>query len=112
MLAHARKRRDIVDPRSHTGHAFQALIDDDEIRKSPTAVRRALTPGGRFAFETRNPPVRAGERRMPENAVEVTGADGAKIRVATEVDTPFERPDRRGPSRGSAEALWIMRNGP
>jgi 2-polyprenyl-3-methyl-5-hydroxy-6-metoxy-1,4-benzoquinol methylase len=38
-----------------TGHAFQVLLDDDDIRQSLANVRRHLAPGGIFAFETRNP---------------------------------------------------------
>lgn len=41
-----------------TGHAFQALISDDEERDSLRATHRAVEDGGRFAFETRNPRVR------------------------------------------------------
>ena len=40
-------------------HAFQFLVSDEEIRRSLVAIRRALKPGGRFAFETRNPAQRA-----------------------------------------------------
>ncbi|HWO64186.1 MAG TPA: class I SAM-dependent methyltransferase [Umezawaea sp.] len=42
-----------------TGHAFQELITDDEVRESLAAIHRALVNGGRFAFETRNPTARA-----------------------------------------------------
>jgi SAM-dependent methyltransferase len=38
-----------------TGHAFQVLVGNDEVRASLTAIRHALAGGGRFAFETRNP---------------------------------------------------------
>jgi len=38
-----------------TGHAFQVLLDDEDIRSSLANIRRHLAPGGRFAFETRNP---------------------------------------------------------
>jgi hypothetical protein len=41
-----------------TGHAFQVLVEDDEIRASLTAIRSALTEEGHFAFDTRNPLVR------------------------------------------------------
>ena len=42
-----------------TGHAFQCLITDEELGASLTAIRRALVPPGRFAFETRHPLARA-----------------------------------------------------
>ncbi len=35
-----------------TGHAFQTLVGDAELRVALAAVRAALTPRGRFAFET------------------------------------------------------------
>ncbi len=73
-----------------TGHAFQALIEDDEIRPSLAAIRLALTHNGRFAFETRNPLARAWEGWTPENAAEVTGAEGATVRITTQVDKPFD----------------------
>jgi ubiquinone/menaquinone biosynthesis C-methylase UbiE len=49
-----------------TGHAFQVLVGDDEVRASLRAIRRALADGGRFAFETRNPLARAWEGWNPE----------------------------------------------
>lgn len=38
-----------------TGHAFQVLLEDDDILATFEAVRRHLAPGGRFVFESRNP---------------------------------------------------------
>ena len=38
-----------------TGHAFQVLLDDDDIREALANIRLHLAPGGIFAFETRNP---------------------------------------------------------
>ena len=73
-----------------TGHAFQAIVADDDIRHSIASVRRALVAGGCFAFETRNPSARAWERWRPDNAVVVTGPDGAPVRIATEVVVPFD----------------------
>jgi hypothetical protein len=105
MLAQARKRRDIewvlgdltavawahdFDLVVMTGHAFQALIEDDALRTSLAAIRLALTNNGRFAFETRNPLARAWERWTPENAVEVTDAEGATVRISTQVETRFD----------------------
>lgn len=73
-----------------TGHAFQVLLDDDELRASLRAVRSALTDGGRFAFETRNPPARAWQHWTPDRAVEVTGPSGAAVRMAHEVEAPVQ----------------------
>src|SRR5919204_1489490 len=44
-----------------TGHAFQVLVSDDDIRASLQAIRRALVHDGRFGFDTRNPSARAWE---------------------------------------------------
>jgi ubiquinone/menaquinone biosynthesis C-methylase UbiE len=52
-----------------TGHAFQVLVDDDELQRSLAAARRALTTDGCFAFETRNPLVREWESWVPDRAV-------------------------------------------
>ncbi len=77
MLNQARRRSDIAwvhgdlasvgwerefDLVVMTGHAFQEFVADDEIRAALAAIRAALVGGGRFAFETRNPLVRAWER--------------------------------------------------
>jgi SAM-dependent methyltransferase len=48
-----------------TGHAFQVLVADDELRASLAAIRRSLAGDGRFAFETRHPLARAWERWSP-----------------------------------------------
>ncbi|WP_410639519.1 class I SAM-dependent methyltransferase [Amycolatopsis sp. lyj-346] len=53
-----------------TGHAFQVLLTDDELRTAFAAIHRALRPGGRFGFETRNPAARAWERWTPSNVWE------------------------------------------
>lgn len=68
-----------------TGHAFQVLLDDAEIRTCLEAVRGVLAPGGRFAFETRNPAARAWEGWTPSAAVVVDG-----VRVAHEVLRGFD----------------------
>ena len=73
-----------------TGHAFQAVVSDKDLRASMAAVRRLLVAGGTFAFETRNPRVRAWERWKPENAVTVIGPDGVPVRITTTVVAPFD----------------------
>ena len=102
MLEQARRRSDIdwvhgdlttVDWTSEfdlvtmTGHAFQVLLDDDQLRHSLSAIRRALTHGGRFAFETRNPLARAWEHWTPEHAREIVHR-GRPVRMETRVETP------------------------
>ncbi|QQQ74709.1 class I SAM-dependent methyltransferase [Saccharothrix sp. 6-C] len=64
-----------------TGHAFQVFLTDDEVRAQFTAIRRALTPDGLFAFETRDPGARAWERWTPENGTEIVGHGGERVRV-------------------------------
>ncbi|MEU6590433.1 class I SAM-dependent methyltransferase [Streptomyces sp. NPDC046881] len=68
-----------------TGHAFQELVTDEEIRTCLHAVRSALRDGGRFAFETRNPSARAWERWTPDRVHEVADADGRPVQVWHEV---------------------------
>ena len=69
-----------------TGHAFQVLLTDDDVRTALAAVYAALTEGGRFAFETRNPPDRAWERWHGQSSGEVRDASGVLVRRQTEVD--------------------------
>ncbi len=71
-----------------TGHAFQVLVTDAEIRDALVAIRDALTDGGRFAFETRNPLVRTWEEWTPENGYEFTDASGARVRWESILDAP------------------------
>lgn len=54
-----------------TGHAFQNLLTDHEVRASLTAIHRTLRRGGRFAFETRHPQARAWEEWTPSNRDDV-----------------------------------------
>lgn len=104
MLEQARKRRDVewvygdlstADWRREfdlvvmTGHAFQVLVEDDELRASLAAIRSALTEDGRFVFETRNPPARGWEAWIPDNAVEIAHG-GSVVRMAHQVETPVE----------------------
>ncbi|MGW4116387.1 class I SAM-dependent methyltransferase [Actinosynnema sp. NPDC004786] len=70
-----------------TGHVFQVFLTDERVREQFTAVRAALAPGGRFAFETRNPGARAWERWTPEHGVDVVGAHGERVRVEHRVES-------------------------
>ncbi|GLZ80073.1 methyltransferase [Actinorhabdospora filicis] len=63
-----------------TGHAFQ-FIPAAELDRSLRAIRAALRPGGRFAFETRHPQARAWEHWIPANEDTVTDAAGRVLRV-------------------------------
>ena len=105
MLAQARKRADIewicgeaaALGRSHefdlavmTGHAFQVLIEDLELRATLAAVHAALRPGGRFAFETRNPAARAWEQWTPERLLQVDDGQGNTVQVRWRIEAPFD----------------------
>jgi SAM-dependent methyltransferase len=72
-----------------TGHAFQVFVEDDELRASLAAIRSVLTEDGRFAFETRNPLVRAWEG-WTHNPVEVARTAGVVVQMAEEVETPVD----------------------
>ena len=101
MLAQARRRADIewilgdlstarwtntFDLILMTGHAFQVLLGDDDLRTALAAIRDALTPTGRFAFETRNPLVREWESWTPDKVGKVTAPDGTVVRMTHQVD--------------------------
>jgi hypothetical protein len=102
MLEHARKRSDIewllgdlasvswdheFDLIVMSGHAFQVFVEDNELRTALAAIRSALTEDGHFAFEIRNPLVRAWERWT---LVQVTDNTGAVVRMEYEVEKPVE----------------------
>jgi SAM-dependent methyltransferase len=63
-----------------TGHAFQVLVSDDELRRSLRAIRAALVDGGLFAFETRNPKAKAWEA-WDDASYEVRNPEGDAVRV-------------------------------
>ena len=105
MLEQARKRPDIewvlgdlasvsweceFDLIVMTGHGFQVFVEDDELRTALEGVRSALTEDGRFAFETRNPLVRAWECWATEYTTQVTESTGAVVRNECEVEIPVE----------------------
>jgi SAM-dependent methyltransferase len=69
-----------------TGHAFQELVSDQDIRQSLAGIRRALVDGGRFAFETRNPLAQAWTAWTPRNAMDAVDASGREVRIWHEVE--------------------------
>jgi SAM-dependent methyltransferase len=72
-----------------TGHAFQELLGDEEVRRLLEGVRSALAPGGRFVFETRNPAARPWEAWTPDRVREITDPYGDEVRVWHEVLGPM-----------------------
>ncbi|MFI9630515.1 class I SAM-dependent methyltransferase [Streptomyces sp. NPDC052042] len=71
-----------------TGHAFQVLIDDDDLRMSLAAIRRALTDDGRFVFEIRNPGVREWEGWTPRTAYQLSNTAGEVVVFWREAELP------------------------
>ena len=71
-----------------TGHAFQVLTGDQQLRAELAAIKAALRRNGTFAFETRNPVARGWERWIPANAVEAPGPAGQVWRQSHQVDMP------------------------
>ena len=53
-----------------TGHVFQVFLTDEEIAAVLANLRRHLAPGGRLAFETRNPAARSWEEWRPDSSAE------------------------------------------
>ncbi|QFZ22309.1 class I SAM-dependent methyltransferase [Saccharothrix syringae] len=93
------------------GHVFQVFLTDDEVRGQFTAVRRALRPGGRYAFETRNPGARAWERWTPEHGTDVVGEHGEPVRVEHRVESVVDGLVRlsetyRGPDWPEPRVEW------
>lgn len=68
-----------------TGHAFQFLVNDDELHESLTAIRRSMREGGRFVFETRHPQARAWEGWNPSQRATVTDPAGRALSLWHEV---------------------------
>lgn len=65
-----------------TGHVFQVFLDDEDVRATLRALRRHLAPGGRLAFETRNPLVeewRAWVPALTRETVQVPGIGAVEI---------------------------------
>ncbi|MDS1269096.1 class I SAM-dependent methyltransferase [Lipingzhangella sp. LS1_29] len=77
--------RDAFDLVIMTGHAFQELDTDTAVHTALTRMGGALRPGGRVAFETRNPQARAWQRWTPEHARTVTRPDGTWARMEHQV---------------------------
>jgi SAM-dependent methyltransferase len=78
--------RDEFELATMTGHAFQCLIADDEVRSSLVAIRAALRDGGAFAFETRHPQARAWETWAAMGVSEVGTESGRELRSWYTID--------------------------
>lgn len=76
--------RQEFDLATMTGHAFQCLVTDEDVRMSLAAIAAALVPGAQFAFETRNPADRAWER-WHGAFFQARNPDGDQVTVSYEV---------------------------
>jgi hypothetical protein len=70
-----------------TGHAFQFLVTDNDLRASLAAIHAALREGGRFVFETRHPQAQAWQDWNPSNRSDIIGPAGRALRVWHEVES-------------------------
>ena len=59
-----------------TGHVFQLLVDDRDVRVALQSLARHLVPGGRLVFETRNPAVREWQDWNPRDTRQRVEAGG------------------------------------
>jgi SAM-dependent methyltransferase len=59
-----------------TGHVFQLLLEDRDVRAALRALARHLAPGGRLAFETRNPALREWQDWNPRDTSQRVEAAG------------------------------------
>ena len=64
-----------------TGHVFQLLLEDRDVRAALRTLARHLAPGGRLAFETRNPAVREWQDWNPRHTRQRVQADGVTADV-------------------------------
>ncbi|SAL18325.1 methyltransferase type 12 [Caballeronia peredens] len=65
-----------------TGHVAQVFLDDAAFLTTLAAARRAVRPGGRIAFESRNPAARAWEDWTPERSMKrIETPDGKVVEV-------------------------------
>lgn len=60
-----------------TGHVFQVFLSDDAVGAALEAIHRHLAPGGRLAFESRNPSVSEWKQWTPDLTRERISAAGS-----------------------------------
>ncbi|WP_328995203.1 class I SAM-dependent methyltransferase [Kribbella sp. NBC_01245] len=69
-----------------TSHVAQFFVEEDEWRRTLSDLRRALVPGGRLAFDSRDPDARGWERWNPiDSRHRITMPDGSVVDAWTEV---------------------------
>ena len=99
-----------------TGHAFQVLLEDDEIAAALTVMRQHLKPDGRAVFESRNPAIDwakewAGERTLEHSGekVRLTNPVTASIGDRVFFESRFDFPDEFLVSK--SELRFLRRQG-
>lgn len=70
-----------------TGHVFQLLLEDRDVRAALRALARHLAPDGRLAFETRNPAVREWQDWNPRDTRERVEAAGVVADVHYDISS-------------------------
>lgn len=68
-----------------TGHVAQVFLTDDAWMETITAIHRALRPGGRLAFESRNPTAQAWLGWNPTDSHTTLEVDGRRVQSWHEV---------------------------
>ena len=71
-----------------TSRSFQFLVSDADVALALRTIHRALRGQGRLAFEVSHPQAHPWTDWTPSHAREVTGANGAVVRVEPAVDMP------------------------
>ena len=74
-----------------TGHVFQVFLEDDDVRATLRNLRLHLAPGGRLAFETRNPLVEEWRTWTPwRETLQVPGVGAVEMHYSvTSTDPTF-----------------------
>ncbi|MBB5134175.1 ubiquinone/menaquinone biosynthesis C-methylase UbiE [Thermocatellispora tengchongensis] len=101
-----------------TGHAFQALVRDEELRVALRTIATALTDEGRFVFETRNPSAREWENWDVRYSRKVVDATGAVVECTCRVKRPvhgdvvsftntYTSPSWNGPRQSSSTLRFL-----
>ena len=70
-----------------TGHVFQLLLGDRDVRAALGALRRHLAPDGRLAFETRNPEVREWQYWSPAETRQRIETPGGVVSVHYDISS-------------------------
>lgn len=70
-----------------TSHVAQFFVTDEEWEKALTDLRRALVPGGRLTFDSRDPRARGWKQWNPaDSRRQVTLSDGRQVTATIDVD--------------------------